>query len=414
MRKIYFTLLVLISISGFSQSLRELYQEGLKAYEEQDYALFRDKMKAIDTMRPNFPAVVYNLAGSYVLTNDLEKAIATLNQYILMDATQDFSKDSDFTALLDHPSFEDIKKMQEQLTEEKAVVESKRWGINETHPESITYSKRHKSFFIGGVRDGKIWKIKEGDEPAVFAESPKNSWAVMGLEVSPDEKTLWVCTAALSNYEGYDQNTDGYSSVLKYDIKSGKLLNTYLAQEGHVFGDLIVSQKGDVYISDGRANRLYIINEEEEQLEIFADVSESIFNLQGLTFNSDQTSIYLSDYIDGIYNLEMDSKQLTKLRVEANDILLKGIDGLYLKGNNLLGLHNGTKPNRVVLYSLSEDGLAIVDKSVVAQAGVLGEPTQGVFIGHTFYYIANSPWSSYDQDGNFNASENSIIIGELK
>ena len=49
--------------------------------------------------------------------------------------------------------------------------------------------------------------------------------------------------------------------------------------------------------------------------------------------------------------------------------------------------------------------------SIDSQAGLLGEPTQGVFVNGSFHYITNSPWAAYDQDGNFNPKSESLIIG---
>ena len=65
----------------------------------------------------------------------------------------------------------------------------------------------------------------------------------MGLEVSKDEKTLWVSTTSMTNYEDYVQSEDGFASVLKYDLKNGKLLETFALPGGHNFGDLISDDK---------------------------------------------------------------------------------------------------------------------------------------------------------------------------
>lgn len=414
MRIIIYSFSFFFSTLIFSQSLREIYQEGIKAYEEKDYQLFNEKMFTIDTMRPNYPAVVYNLAGSYALIGDIDRSLETLNKYILMDATQDFSQDSDFASLLETEGFKEVSQKQKKLTEIIEVKETYKFPILASHPESITYSKRQKTFFIGGVRDGNIWKIKLGNEPELWIESPKNSWSVMGAEVSLDEKHLWVCTSSMNNFQDYNQNEEGYASVLKYDLRNGKLLETFSIPGGHNFGDLITDKSGNIYISDGTTNKLFWISEENRELEEFIDLSKTVFNLQGLTLDANHTTVYLSDYIDGIYKLDLATKEVTKLSVDGDDILIKGIDGLYFEDNSLIGLHNGSNPNRVVRYKLSENGDAIVSKEVIAQGGLLDEPTQGTWIDGTLYYIVNSPWGAYDRDGNFNPSGENIILGKIE
>lgn len=414
MKKPLILLLVLLASFAHGQGLRDLYQAGLKAYEEKNYEVFRDKMLSIDSLRPNYPAVVYNIASGYVLTGEYEKAVNTLNNYLLMDATRDFTEDEDFSNLISRTEFHRVKDEQEKLTKEIPITKKYNWSLNGSHPESIAYSEKEESYFIGGVRDGKIWRIRNNKEPEIFAEKTKNSWSVMGLEVSPDGKYLWACTSAMTFYEGYDQNTEGYSSVLKYDIKSGELLKTYRLEDGHNFGDLIVSKTGEVYLSDSKANHLYVIREGSEEIKLFVDLSKKVFSVQGLTFNEDQSAVYISDYIDGIYKINLNSRGVFKLKVKTEGLLLKGIDGLYYQDGSLIALHNGTKPNRIVSYDLSENGMSIIGKEVRAQAGTLGEPTQGVFIQNKFQFISNSPWLSYDQDGNFTPPQDPLIIGELK
>lgn len=414
MRKTIYLLLLLFIFDISAQTLREIYQQGVQAYESNDYYTFTSKMATIDSMRPNYPAVVYNLAGGYALTGNPEKSLEVLNKYILMDATQDFTKDKDFLSIIEHPTFQRIKKKQEELSEIIEPSETLTYPIRASHPESITYAKKQKAFFIGGVRDGNIWKIEEDKTPQIWAEAPKHSWSVMGLSVAPDGNTLWACTSSMSNYADYNQSEEGYASVLKYDLKSGKLLETFTLSGGHNFGDLIIDDKGNAFISDGIANKLYWISSDNQQLEVYADLSNQVFNLQGLAFDADKKNIYLSDHIDGIYKLNLQTKKAKKLLIEKDDILIKGIDGLYFDDNSLIGMHNGTKPNRVVKYFLSADGDALSGKETMAQGGSLGEPTQGVWINESLFYIMNSPWNAYDQDGNFNPESESLIIGVIE
>ncbi|MEO9485365.1 MAG: hypothetical protein ABJG47_18040 [Ekhidna sp.] len=414
MRKIIYTLLTISYLTTSAQGLREIYQEGIKAYEDKNYELFKEKMLTIDTLRPNYPAVVYNLASSYALTDQKELSLKVLEKYILMDATQDFTKDEDFNAILELPGFIQIQKKQKELTKKIEVKKAYEYPVLSAHPEAIAYSENKDMFFIGGVKDGNIWKVEEGKEPEIWAESPKKSWSVMGLEVSKDNEFLWACTSVMSFFEDYDQNEDGFASVLKYNLKNGELLETFALPGGHNFGDLISDDNGNIYISDGSANKIYWVQSKVNKLEVYLDLSNTVFNLQGLSLSKDQQSLYLSDYIDGIYKINLATKEAIKLKVEANEILLKGIDGLYYDNGTLIGLHNGTNPNRIVRYQLSENESSIVSKEVLAQGGTLGEPTQGVWRAKKFYFIVNSPWGSYDGDGNFNPEGQMLKIGVIE
>ncbi|MBV6646243.1 MAG: hypothetical protein KI790_12380, partial [Cyclobacteriaceae bacterium] len=234
-----------------------------------------------------------------------------------------------------------------------------------------------------------------------------NAWAVMGLDISPNEKHLWACTAALPEFEAYADNDKGKSSILKYDLKTGKLLQTWVEPGDHVFGDLIVNKQGDVFVSDGTANKIYRIDRKKNELTEFLDCSEDIYNLQGLAFDRDESFLYVSDYITGIFRINMTAKDIEKVAL-PEDISPKGIDGLYWYKNRLLAIQNGTTPKRVWDLLLNEDGSEVTSITMVARGGKdLNEPTQGIIIEDQFYFLANSPWGSYDKKGNFNVDPSS-------
>jgi hypothetical protein len=79
----------------------------------------------------------------------------------------------------------------------------------------------------------------------------------------------------------------------------------------------------------------------------------------------------------------------------ANDIIVTGIDGFYRYGNSFLAIQNGVKPERLVLFS------ADLKKQQVLEANTpgLGEPSHGIFLGDTFYFLANTGWDAYDDNG---------------
>lgn len=409
-------LLLNLLISSFilsSQSLRDLYKEGVTAYEQKDYQTFKNRMFAIDSMRPNYPPAIYNLASAYALLGEKEKSFQKLNQFILMSAYDAFEEDEDFLSLQAEPQFYQLLDKRMELSREISVKIDQELSLINSHPESITYSKKLKAFFIGGVRDGHIWMMKNGQAPNIWTATTSDSWAIMGLDVSADGKHLWVCTTALDNHQHVQKEDMEKVSVLKYDIKKKRLIKKYVLPPKHVFGDLVVDKKGNVFISDSQTNHIYTISKEKEELERFMDLSNQAFSLQGLTLNDDQTQLFVSDYISGIYKLDISKKKIIHLNT-TEQVLLKGIDGLYYQDGYLIALHNGTRPNRVVKYQLDTSENQIVNKQILAQAGLLDEPTQGTFIGNTFYYIANSPWGAYNEETGFKPANQTLIIGKIE
>jgi hypothetical protein len=82
------------------------------------------------------------------------------------------------------------------------------------------------------------------------------------------------------------------------------------------------------------------------------------------------------------------------------DVSLKGIDGLYYYKGSLFAIQNGTNPLRLTRFELNHDLDRIVKFEVIDRKHpAFGEPTLGVVVGHTLYYVANSQWSQYGDNG---------------
>jgi hypothetical protein len=203
------------------------------------------------------------------------------------------------------------------------------------------------------------------------------------------------------------------SAVYKYDLNSGKLLKKFLPENPSlplVLGDLTLSKKGEVYVSDSKSNLIFKVNESNGKLEqVFS--SDDFWNLQGITFSDDDKFLFVSDYIKGVYRLEIDKMELIQL-TKSFDLSLKAIDGLSFYKNTLIAIQNGIKPIRVTQYTLNKENDSLISYEILDQNNpAFNEPTLGCVYDNTFYYVANSQWSAYDKDHNIKpASELQDIV----
>jgi hypothetical protein len=84
----------------------------------------------------------------------------------------------------------------------------------------------------------------------------------------------------------------------------------------------------------------------------------------------------------------------------ADTVAALGIDGLYYVDGSLVGIQNGVTPWRVVRLRLSPAGDRIVGSEPLDRAHPSHEePTLGVVVGHDLYYVANSQYERFTQDG---------------
>ncbi len=159
-----------------------------------------------------------------------------------------------------------------------------------------------------------------------------------------------------------------------------------------------VTHKGDVYASDSRAPALYRIPAGRDTLEQFLE-TPLLLSGQGLAFSPDERRLYVADYSRGIIRVNL-ADRTAALLPAADTVLALGIDGLYYHDGALIGIQNGVTPHRVARLELSADGERI-ERSAALERGHPRhhEPTLGALVGGDLYYVANSQYERFGEDG---------------
>jgi hypothetical protein len=113
---------------------------------------------------------------------------------------------------------------------------------------------------------------------------------------------------------------------------------------------------------------------------------------QTVAIAADGRHLFVPDYIRGIGILDIKTKHVAWIQSRGKFALV-GIDGLYRIGNTLMAVQNGTEPERVIQFALDPSSSQILSETVIEKSTpTLGDPTHGVMVGGTFYYLANSGW----------------------
>ncbi|KYG74456.1 SMP-30/gluconolaconase/LRE-like protein [Roseivirga ehrenbergii] len=409
MIKSYLTLLfIFISTFAFGQkTLNEYFQEGLAAYEAKDYKQYLEAMETIDEIRPNNPIVVYNLAGAYALNGRKIRSIQKLNQLLLMDATYDFEQNEDFDNIRRNKGYEELIALQAKLNRVEEHDEVFRIiDAGEIHPESFVIMD-NGDILLGSIREKKIIRV---DPDGNKIDLVKTEYAVLGMHIDPANGLLWAATAALPEMLDYNSTDKGKSLIMQIDPTSGEVIQGLEYDEGTIIGDVAIDKESRVWLSNSLEPTLGRDNTDTTDftgafIRKQFDLSNGFFNLQGLALNEDEKYLYLADYITGIHRIDTETDDVVKV-FAPEEILLKGIDGLYYYENSLIAIHNGVKPYRVMQYFLDETGQYILFGRVINQGGPsLGDPTLGQVKGGYFYYLANSPWIAYNEDRELDLSK---------
>lgn len=402
-------LLTFFLISGIANTARaqsyvDYYRQGMQALEEDSLSRFLLSMQKADSLRPNHPVILYQLAKAYMLKEQPKAAINTLNYRMRFYAASDFLEDSAFETLRKEPGWSELTGRLASYTKPKQNSSTAfSFGFEDFfHPEGIAYQNQKDRFLISDVRNGLIYSFgSDGSERKLVIDLTAHGyWSAMGMAFDPnDPKKLWIATAALPNYSKYGEELKGKSAVLRIDLETSSVEQSFSTEGEHLFGDLIVGVDGTVFVSDSYQPVIYTIQSEGHSMEEFLRHG-TWWNLQGLALSGDGQVLYVADYITGIHRIDLKTKSVEPL-IEENE-RLRGADGIYQNQGRLFLLQNGTEPKRISSIRLDTQGYGMPESLTVIDQALpeLNEPTLGTWVGNQLHFIANSPWPHYDEQQN--------------
>lgn len=393
MLKFKLFVLLLIGTLGFAQT-KVLYNQSIEAYKSKNYVLFLKLAKQLDNIRPMHSAYIYNLASAYALNGKKEDALSVLKSMILANNTIDFEDDIDFELIKNDQGFKDLLEL--KVSQSKIVensVEKLRLSKKDLHPEGLLYLKKEKLWLSSSIRNKKIVSFDSSGKCSDWFTDCL--YSVFSLKVDSTQKYLWVACSAIPEMKGFTKELEGKSEILKIEITTQKLVKRYIIERNHVFGDLVISMNNDVFISDSAEPIIYKI--EKDNLVLWKDLRNQAFNLQGITFNKNESKLFVADYLKGILAVNLKTKKESWLDF-PKEVSKKGIDGLVFYKNSLIAIQNGVVPIRIVSYKLNEAENKIIDFKVLDNnRKEFDEPTLATLVENKLYFFANSSWKFYDK-----------------
>lgn len=402
MKKCALLLLFLLASFSIQAQVKALYNQSVDAYKNKNYPLFLKLTKQLDSIRPSHPTFSYNLAAAYALNYKEKEAIAALKALIVMNNATAFEEDADFEVVKSSEDFKALAILKAAQNKEVTTsVEKLTLSEKDLHPEGLVYLEKQKIWLATSIRNKKIVSF---DSKGVCKDWFTDCrYSVFAMKTDPTQKYLWVATSAMPVMKGFTKEMEGQNQILKIEISSKKVIKSYSMQGKHVFGDLVIAKNGEVYISDSEEPLIYKIIGEE--LVLWRNVSGNALNLQGLTFNDDESKLFVADYLKGIIVISMKVTNASWLQFPEGTTK-KGIDGLVFYNNALITVQNGTVPIRIVKYDLNTENNKITNFKVLDNNRVLfNEPALATISKGKLYFFANSPWKFYDANNNLDVTK---------
>ena len=380
----------LLTLSGADQPAPRwiaLNRAARQALEAKDYSKLRDTLAELRPLMPGNPQLLYNLAASDSHLGQMERALAELKDLANAGLIYDFNADDDFASLRGSAGFASVLRQVEQNRKPTTrAVPVSTLPERDLLPEDIAYDGKTRRFLIGSVTKCKIVTA----DGRVFA---KSDWPVMALRVDARRRILWAATGWLAHCQQCDAADRDKSALLAFHLDSGALLKRVDSPVKGLLGDMTISRAGDLFVSEGSYGAVLRLKGDSSTLERL-DAPGEFASPQTPALSSDERTLYVPDYVRGIAAMDLKARTVRWLQ-PAHDIVLSGIDGFYRYGDAFLAVQNGVNPERVVLFSCGLKKQEILE----ANTPGLGEPTHGTLVGGAFYFIANTGWNAYDDDG---------------
>jgi hypothetical protein len=391
-----------------SKDVTYYQKQAINAYKAKDFLAAVENVKKAAALVPNYPRLIYNIAALQSLLGNKSEALKALTQLADMGLVLAVEKDEDFAAIKDSDEFQAVLK--KFAANRAPVVKSEAaFTVDEKGliTESVAYDPTTETFYISSVHKRKIISVDKNGAMKTFATEQDGLWSVLGMKVDAKRRHLWVTSSAFPQMINFRKADEGLSGVFKFDLNSGRLIKKYLLPNlpaHHALGDLNLNSRGAVFATDSLTPALYVIHPQKDELELFLE-NPRFASPQGLTFSTDEKHLFMADYARGIFDIEVNTKKIAYLQPPPS-ATLHGIDGLYFYKGDLIATQNGVNPNRIVRLSLSPDFTRCINVAVIeANNPLFDEPTLGVIVKDTFYFIANSQWGKIDDNGKLAPAE---------
>lgn len=378
------------------------YRVARAAYESGDFRRSRDGMAQVRAMIGEQPGVAYHLARAEARLGHTAEALVLLDHYASSGMARDVAADSAFVSLFADTTFQRLAAVAKG--NRRAVGVSTRlhvFSANDLLIEDVAHDPKTAEYFVTSVTSGAVLRVIPGrGEQRIDALSPGNA-AAFAVGLDAQRRWLWVSYAATPTCRGYVIADSGRSWLQAYDLGSGRIVRTLeVPRDGlpHVLGDLTVTAKGEVFVTDSRQGGLYRVAPGGRALEPWFTADE-LRGAQAPALSSDGKRVYVAQYGVGISAVDVATRAIRRLTFTPG-VAVQGIDGLYvLDARTLLAVQNGTDPQRLVRLRLDASGTHVEGWEAIEQ-GTAGfaEPNHGVRVGDDLVFINASGWDRVGAD----------------
>lgn len=415
----------LVSLPAFSidrAHFLELNKKGREFGKNKDWPALREVLIEIGKeMSGLTPTYALRMASVETHLGNKSAALQWMERYAAMGLTYDLASDEDLKPLL---ADEGWKKIAAQMEHGIAPVMHADHvctiPIPDLMPEDLTFDKQSGTFIVSSIQHHSLYRVslpKERDSSKgsntdcavqeLPLEASAKRWPVLAVSFDPPRNLVWMTASAMAGFAGFPKEDDGKAALLAVDPQDGKVIRRFdlESKDPAVLGDMSVAADGTVYLTDSIGGGIYRVpgnvnraNLDKAKLEKIAD---GFFSPQTPALAADGKRLFVAEYPLGIAVINLADPSNATALSHPDNIAVTGLDGMILVGASIIGVQNGTEPERIVRYHLNDAQTAIESAEVIEQSTPrLGDPTHAVAVDGWIYVTANVGWNKVDDHGN--------------
>ena len=364
-------------------------REANQAYQAGDYEGFTRSLELALELNPASLATRYNLACGYARTGRDEHALNILEELARAKVDFGMARDPDLATLRDLPKFQELVALLEESIE-PISNSSHRLTIDQYGliPEGIAIDNDTGRMYFGSMRSGDIYVVEpEGGLSKFATVRHEGKMAAIGMTVDRKRNMLWSIGTSFFMGEDFDAEAPFRTGVFGFDLETGELKESYLADESvQGLNDVVVAPSGDLYLS---GTVLQVLRAGSKEMEPVV-TTPTLFGSNGITMNPDGTMLIIASYPVGVGTIDVKSGSLRFLE-SPEESPLYGIDGLYWHEGDLVGIQNGIQPWRLMRITLNDEFTKVSNVRVIEFANDAITPTTGAIVGNEIHYVGRAP-----------------------
>lgn len=266
-----------------------------------------------------------------------------------------------------------------------------RFRAEQSYPESLAWSPRQKTFFVGSLRHGPIGKVSETGEYQPFASDP----AMFGSGgIKYDAKRNWVwaalCDIGLSTRSS-PSTTGKIAAIVAFDAETGRKKRFIdlapLVEGAHCANDMAFDAEGNIYVTDSFSPVVYVVDRKfTPRVLVRSDkFTGANFNLNGIVHHPDGFLLVGKHNSGELFRISL------KPKVEVLPVALSspvpGADGMELLDRDSVMVAQNAGHDRAVRLTTS-DGWRTATVQEVAKSAT-SFPTALTTRGQDVYMLNN-------------------------